>query len=76
VHVACDNAGEPVRVEYEADLARPAGVAGDLPWREHPARSMFFGGVGAAMLDGDRLLAAADPRREGAVAVSATAPSG
>jgi len=76
VHVACDDAGDPLRVEYEADLARPAGVAADLSWREHPVRSMFFGGVGAAMLDGDRLLAAADPRREGAVAVSATAPSG
>ena len=76
LHVACDDSGQPVRVEYEADLRRPAGVASDLPWREHPARSMFFGGVGAAMLDGERLLAAADPRREGAVAVSATAPSG
>jgi gamma-glutamyltranspeptidase/glutathione hydrolase len=79
VHVTCDDDGEPVRVEYEADLldgGLPAGAAEDLPWREHPRRSMFFGGVGAAMLDGDRLVAAADPRREGAVAVSATAPPG
>jgi gamma-glutamyltranspeptidase/glutathione hydrolase len=74
VHVACDDDGGPLRIEYEADLPRPPGVADDLPWREHPARSMFFGGVGAAMLDGDLLVAAADPRREGAVAVTATAP--
>jgi gamma-glutamyltranspeptidase/glutathione hydrolase len=76
VHVTCDNDGVPVRVEHEADVLRPDGVAADLPWREHPHHSMFFGGVGAVMLDGERLLAAADPRREGAVAVSATAPPG
>jgi gamma-glutamyltranspeptidase/glutathione hydrolase len=74
VHVTCDGDGVPVRVEHEADVPRPPGVADDLPWREHPHHSMFFGGVGAVMLDGERLLAAADPRREGAVAVSATAP--
>jgi hypothetical protein len=50
------------------------GVADDLAWREHPPLSMFFGGVAAAMLDGGELVAAADPRREGAVAVSAAAP--
>jgi gamma-glutamyltranspeptidase/glutathione hydrolase len=81
LHVACDDEGTAVRVEYESNLdpqaaaapagqSHPAGIADDLPWREHPPLSMFFGGVAAAMLDGVELVAAADPRREGAVAVS------
>jgi gamma-glutamyltranspeptidase / glutathione hydrolase len=77
VHVSCDDEGTPVTVEYEADLEldgsqlpQPVGSA-DLPWREHPAESMFFGGVAAALRGSDgRLEAAADPRREGAVAVA------
>lgn len=72
VHVACDDDGTPVRVEYEADLPRPGGVATDLPWREHASHAMFFGGVTAALRRPDgRLEAAADRRREGAVAVTA-----
>ncbi len=54
-------------VEHEADL-EPAPLA--LPTRVHPARSMYFGGVGAALLRPDgTLLAAGDPRRAAAVAV-------
>jgi gamma-glutamyltranspeptidase/glutathione hydrolase len=64
--------GEPdsasVRVDYEADLAMPDV---GLPTYEHPACSMFFGGVAAALVRPDgRLEAAADPRRAAAVAVS------
>lgn len=60
------------RVEYESDsdLARAAAWSG-LPVVEHRELSMFFGGVGAGLLDPDgRLSAAADPRRESATAVS------
>ena len=39
--------GGPVRVDYEADLAMPDV---GLPTYEHPARSMFFGGVAAALV--------------------------
>jgi gamma-glutamyltranspeptidase/glutathione hydrolase len=64
-------------VEHEADLVPPAadianaagGVDG-LPWHAHPACSMYFGGVAAAMRGPDgALTAAADPRRTGAVSV-------
>jgi gamma-glutamyltranspeptidase/glutathione hydrolase len=57
-----------VRVEAESDLPLPAL---DLPVRRHDPQSMYFGGVGAALLlpDGG-LEAAADPRRVGAVVVS------
>ena len=57
-------------VDIEADLA-----VGDLPLqiREFPAQSMYFGGVGAAWWEPDTgLHAAADPRRVGAVQISAT----
>ncbi len=57
------------QVDVEADLA-----VGDLPLsiREFPAHSMYFGGVGAAWWDPDSgLHAAADPRRVGAVQISA-----
>ncbi len=59
--------GGDALVEHEADLAVP-----DVGWprREHPARAMYFGGVGAAMRRADgSLLAAGDPRRAAAVAV-------
>ena len=63
-----DTAGSPVRVDYEADLALPDL---GLPAYEHPATSMFFGGVAAALVRPDGSLeAAADPRRAAAVAVS------
>ncbi len=79
VHVSCDDQGIPITVEYEADLfdagsEAELGASGDgsadLPWRQHPPASMFFGGVAAALRGADgRLEAAADGRREGAVAV-------
>jgi gamma-glutamyltranspeptidase / glutathione hydrolase len=57
-----------VRVDYEADLDRPDV---GLPTHEHPAGSMFFGGVAAALRDSrGALSAAADPRRAAAVAVT------
>jgi gamma-glutamyltranspeptidase/glutathione hydrolase len=57
-----------VRVDHEADLVVPDV---GLPTYEHPARSMFFGGVAAALVGPDGALhAAADPRRAAAVAVS------
>ncbi|MGB9378191.1 MAG: gamma-glutamyltransferase [Mycobacteriales bacterium] len=59
--------GAPV-VEHEDGVALPP-----LPWptRSHGVSSMYFGGVAAALLKGDGSLhAAADPRRDGCVAVS------
>jgi gamma-glutamyltranspeptidase/glutathione hydrolase len=77
VHVSCNDQGHPVTVEYEADLRTsfpevevPEVGVGSLPWREHPAQSMYFGGVAAALRAADgQLEAAADGRREGAVMV-------
>jgi gamma-glutamyltranspeptidase/glutathione hydrolase len=74
VHVSFDDRGNPATVDYEeglpgAERAEAVGLAG-LPWRRHPAASMFFGGVAAALRGADgRLEAAADGRREGAVLV-------
>ena len=54
-------------VEHEEDLALPT-----LPYatRAHHPRSMYFGGVGAALRCGDgELVAAGDPRRAAVVAV-------
>jgi gamma-glutamyltranspeptidase/glutathione hydrolase len=63
-----DTSGSPVRVDHEADLAVPDV---GLQTYEHAARSMFFGGVAAAVVGPDGTLqAAADPRRAAAVAVS------
>ena len=57
-----------MRVEAEEDLPHPSLP---LPVRLHPARSMYFGGVGAAVRHPDGSLeAAADPRREGATSIS------
>jgi gamma-glutamyltranspeptidase/glutathione hydrolase len=72
VHVSVDPEGRPSTIEYEADL--DAGAVGfpslEVPTREHPPSSMFFGGVAAALRGADgQLEAAADGRREGAVAV-------
>ncbi len=63
--------GEGARLEYELDdeLAAAAAAAG-LETTVHPARSMYFGGVAAALRTTDgALAAAADPRREAATAV-------
>lgn len=72
VHVSLDQDGEPAAVEFESDLAGGAAAvtaaSAGLPGREHEARAMFFGGVAATLREADgRLVAAADPRREGAV---------
>jgi gamma-glutamyltranspeptidase/glutathione hydrolase len=67
-HLDVDDADGAVRVEAEDDLPLPQL---DLPVRRHHPHSMYFGGVGAALRDGaGRLVAAGDPRRAGAVAVS------
>ncbi|PRY52532.1 gamma-glutamyltranspeptidase/glutathione hydrolase [Knoellia remsis] len=52
-HVRFDDAGEPV-VEHEADPAITAAVE-KLGWRghDHGELSMYFGGVGAALREGD-----------------------
>jgi gamma-glutamyltranspeptidase/glutathione hydrolase len=71
LHVHHLDSGDPdgaVRVEAEEDLPLPPLP---LPVRRHHPHSMYFGGVAAALLDGGRgLVAAGDPRRAGAVAVS------
>ena len=68
VHHLDDDPDGPVRVEAEEDLPHPSLP---LPVRLHPARSMYFGGVGAAVRHPDGSLeAAADPRREGATGVT------
>jgi gamma-glutamyltranspeptidase/glutathione hydrolase len=55
-------------VEHEPDAAIAAAVtASTLSGHEHPARSMYFGGVSAALRLADGVLAAGDPRREVAV---------
>ncbi len=54
-------------VQHEDDMVLPP-----LPWPAHPhgPASMYFGGVGAALLQpGGQLSAAADPRRDGCAAV-------
>ncbi len=73
VHVSVDDEGTPLRVEYEADVLSAEQVpdAAGLPWRRHEPLSMFFGGVGAALLgSAGRLAGAADPRRDGAVVLT------
>ncbi len=71
VHVRTLPGGDAV-VEYERDPGIAAAVAlSGLPGHEHPEPSMYFGGVGAALLDADgALVAAADPRRASATGVS------
>lgn len=71
LHVHLLEPDDPVgaaRVEAEEDLPLPSL---DLPVRRHHRHSMYFGGVGAALLRADGVLeAAGDRRRAGAVAVS------
>lgn len=63
-----DDGPRTLRIDHEADLEVPdLGLA----TYEHPAHSMFFGGVAAARAAPDGSLgAAADPRRAAATAVS------
>ncbi|MDQ3629207.1 MAG: gamma-glutamyltransferase family protein [Actinomycetota bacterium] len=57
------------RLDHEADWPVPPGL--DLPVREMPRHSMYFGGVGIAVWTPARGLdAAGDPRRTGATALS------
>ncbi|MBA2550439.1 MAG: gamma-glutamyltransferase [Nocardioidaceae bacterium] len=57
------------QVDHEADWPVPPGL--DLPTREMPPHSMYFGGVGIAVWTPARGLdAAGDPRRTGATALS------
>lgn len=68
------------QLEYESDLAADLEVleaagrlpsAAELPRRAHHPSSMYFGGVSVAVRDPDgALTAAADPRRDGATAVT------
>nr|CAA9357423.1 MAG: Gamma-glutamyltranspeptidase @ Glutathione hydrolase [uncultured Nocardioidaceae bacterium] len=56
-------------LDHEADWPVPPGL--DLPTRQMPVHSMYFGGVGAASWSPARGLdAAGDPRRVGATALS------
>ncbi len=60
----------PMLIDHEEDLPVPDDIA--LPRRSMPAHSMYFGGVNAALwTPALGLLASGDPRRAGAVAVSA-----
>jgi gamma-glutamyltranspeptidase/glutathione hydrolase len=68
VHHPMDETQVPVRVEAEEDMPMPEL---DLPVFYHHRLSMYFGGVAAAHLDADgEIIAAGDPRRAGAVAVT------
>jgi gamma-glutamyltranspeptidase/glutathione hydrolase len=58
------------RVDHEDDAeVSAAAVASGLPTYDHGPASMFFGGVGAALLGPDGLHAVGDPRRESATGV-------
>ncbi|CAN7265136.1 gamma-glutamyltransferase [Knoellia sp. LjRoot47] len=71
VHVRFEQDGEAV-VEHEASAEIEEAVAATgLRGLDHGELSMYFGGVGAALLGADaRLRAAGDPRREAAVGVA------
>jgi gamma-glutamyltranspeptidase/glutathione hydrolase len=59
----------PAVLDYEEGLVLPDDVG--LPTFEMPAQSMYFGGVAAAAYEPSvGLVAAADPRRSGAVSIS------
>ena len=59
----------PVLLDHEEDLVVPGDTG--LPSRSMPAQSMYFGGVAAALwTPALGLVAAGDPRRAGAIAVS------
>ncbi len=72
LHVSRTESGEET-LHHEPDVLLPDGPAAaaltGMARRVHEPLSMYFGGVGAALSDGaGRLVAAADPRRAGAVA--------
>ncbi|RJK92756.1 gamma-glutamyltransferase [Vallicoccus soli] len=68
LHVQPGPDGTVLHVERDLDLPEAAGLTARV--RVHDPRSMFFGGVQAALRRGDgSLQAAADPRRDAAVAV-------
>ena len=70
LHVRFMDDGSP-RVEHEPseDIAAAAEASG-LPAHRYPGPHMYFGGVGAAVLGADGLVAAGDARREAAIGVS------
>ncbi|MGI8651912.1 MAG: gamma-glutamyltransferase [Geodermatophilaceae bacterium] len=68
-HVRVGPDATVVDVEADLDLGNL-----ELPVRTFPAQAMYFGGVGAAWWEPDTgLHAAADPRRAGAIRISALA---
>jgi gamma-glutamyltranspeptidase/glutathione hydrolase len=70
LHVRFTDDGTP-RVEHEPSTAIAEAVrASGLPSHAYPDLHMYFGGVGAALLGPDGLVAAGDARREAAVGVS------
>jgi gamma-glutamyltranspeptidase/glutathione hydrolase len=70
LHVRFLDDGSP-RVEHEpSDEITAAVRAEGLPAHRYPGPHMYFGGVGAALLGADGLVAAGDARREAAVGVS------
>ena len=72
IHVEATDEGP--RVAAEPGLPGPVG---DLPWRNLPDRSMYFGGVGAVRWSPtDGFVAAADPRRNGGTAIHRTGGAG
>ena len=67
--VTLDDGSERLEFEDEQPLADAVAATG-LPHVQYPGVAMYFGGVGAAMLDAnDGLEAAGDPRREAATGV-------
>jgi gamma-glutamyltranspeptidase/glutathione hydrolase len=75
LHVRLDPDPDALVVDHERDLP-PGwrvpldGLAAHARWVEHPAASMYFGGVTlAARASSGALAAAADPRRAGRVAI-------
>ncbi|GAB76691.1 gamma-glutamyltranspeptidase / glutathione hydrolase [Austwickia chelonae] len=70
LHVDLQDGGLCVRYERSEPLAEAvAGIS--LPVVPHEPLTMYFGGVGAALCDGEgRLSAAADPRRVSAAVVT------
>ena len=70
-HLEDSDAAGSARVEAEEDLPLPQTLLPELAVRRHHPRSMYFGGVAAALRSqSGQLEAAADPRRAGAAAVT------